>query len=105
MPRYAKKVDSTQAAVVQGLRDALIRVEIIGEPCDLLCRFWCGLHRAYCWQTLECKPLTGKRKPRARIRADQAEQSQFLAETDTPVVTSFEQALVELNKRHQVGRL
>lgn len=95
--RYARKADSTQVDIVAGLRKAGVRVEIIEEPCDLLCRFWCKNHQFFCWQTLECKPVTGKLRPKARRRTDQPEQTQFLTDTQTPVVTSAEEALLTLS--------
>jgi len=98
----ARKTDATQTYIVDGLREAHIKVWVIQEPCDLLCRFWCNRHQFFCWQTLECKPLIGK-KPKARIRTDQPEQNQFLADTQTPVVTSVSEALAALNRVHALG--
>ena len=95
--RYARKQDGSQGDIVAGLRQAGVKVWIIGEPCDLLCRFWCKQHQFFCWQTLECKPLVGKLAPKARRRTDQPEQTTFLTETDTPVVTSAEEALLILS--------
>jgi hypothetical protein len=94
--RYARKTDGTQAEIVRTLMAAGIRTWVIGEPCDLLCNFWCRTHQRWCWQTLECKPLTGKRAPKARIRSDQQRQNAFLAATGTPVVTSGTEALKAL---------
>ncbi len=91
--RYARKVDSTQADIVRDLRAGGIKVWVIEEPCDLLCRYWSNTQRRFLWQPLECKPLTGKRNPKARIRKDQPEQTAFLKENDVPVVTSFDEAL------------
>lgn len=101
--RRAAKVDGTQAAIVRGLEAAHVKCWSIRQPCDLLCQFWCARHGIYCWQTLECKPLTGKRNPKARIRTDQPEQNEFLIDTNTPVVTSFDEAWHILNIRHQIG--
>lgn len=95
--RYARKVDSTQATIKQGLEEGGVQVWIISEPCDLLCYFWCPKHTRYCWQTLECKPLIGKKVPKARIRTDQPEQNEFLERTKTPVVTSVTEALLALS--------
>ena len=97
MRGYARKQDGTQGDIVAGLRQAGVKVWIIAEPCDLLCRFWCKNHRFHCWQTLEVKPLIGKLAPKARRRTDQPEQDQFLADTQTPVVTSVEEALLTLS--------
>ena len=95
--RFARKVDSTQAEIVAGLEKAGVSVWIISEPCDLLCYFWCKKHNKHCWQTLECKPLTGKKAPKARIRTDQPEQTAFLERTRTPVVTNSIEALLALS--------
>ena len=89
--RYARKTDSTQPQIVSGLRAIGVKVWIIHEPCDLLCYLWSNDLKRFIWRTLEVKPLVGK-KPKARIRSDQPEQQEFLRETQTPVVTSFEEA-------------
>lgn len=94
--RYARKVDSTQTDIVDGLRAAGIKVWIIEEPCDLLCRYWSNERRGFVWQPLECKPLVGKRNPKARRRTDQPEQTRFLGENDVPVVASVHAALCAL---------
>ena len=98
--RFARKVDSTQAEIIEGLRAVGIEVHVIGEPCDLLVIFSCPRHNMKCKDTLECKPLIGKKNPKARIRTDQAEQTEFLKRTDTPVVTSSLEALLALSLRH-----
>lgn len=97
MRGYARKHDGTQGDIVAGLRQAGLKVFIIEEPCDLLVRFWCKRHQNHCWQTIECKPLVGKLAPKARRRTDQPDQNAFLAETETPVVTSAEEALLVLS--------
>lgn len=56
--RRAAKVDSTQAAIVAALRAAGASVWPIGLPVDLL------VGRAGKTLLMECKTLTGKRKPR-----------------------------------------
>ena len=81
MPKYAKRIDQAQPAIVKALRKAGVRVWIISEPCDLLTQF-----RGR-WQPLEVKNLD------ARPRSDQVEQQQFLAETGVPMVRTPEQAL------------
>lgn len=91
--RYARKTDSTQAEIVRGLETAGVKVWVIEEPCDLLCRFWSNTTRRFLWQPLECKPLTGKRNPKARIRKDQPAQTAFLQGNDVPVVTSAAEAI------------
>ena len=79
-PRYAKKVDATQSAIVDALRKAGVQVWIIGQPVDLLYR-WQGK-----WGLLECKPVK-------RNRNDQEKQDRFLASTGTPKVRTAESAL------------
>jgi hypothetical protein len=101
--RYARKTDSTQADIVKGLREHYVRVWVIGEPCDLLCHYWDNRTRSWRWQPLECKPLTGKRAPKARIRRDQAAQTAFLVENEVPVVTSLDRALQALGINRQAG--
>lgn len=98
--RTAAKVDSTQREIVQRLRDAGISVFVIHQPCDLLLRFYCNRHHDYCWQTLEAKTAYGKRNPKARIRPEQKVQQEFLAQTGTPIATTFEEAMRVLNLRH-----
>ncbi|MDB6103480.1 MAG: hypothetical protein JWO52_3479 [Gammaproteobacteria bacterium] len=102
--RRAAKVDGTQAEIVSGLEAAHVEVWSIRLPCDLLVRFWCSKHQAHCWDVLECKPLTGKRAPKAKIRKEQVKQNEFLAATGTPVVTSFYEAWQALNARHHIGQ-
>ena len=94
--RRAAKVDSTQADIVDGLRRAGVRVEIIGQPVDLLCRYWSNRHRDFIWMPLEVKTPYGKRAPKARADKRQETQRRFLAETGVPVVTSFTEALKAL---------
>jgi len=57
--RRAARVDSTQAEIVQALRDGGAYVWPIGLPLDLLI--------GYAGKTaiVECKSLTGKRQPKA----------------------------------------
>jgi len=91
--RYARKVDSSQAAIVEALREAGILVWIISRPCDLL-TFYPPLKR---WRTLECKPAAQpgiKVKVRAiRNRKDQKKQDEFLAITGTPIVRTAQEAI------------
>ncbi len=91
--RRAAKVDTTQAAIVAGLRKLGVRVAIIGQPCDLLCRYWSHEHQQFLWQPLECKPRIGKRNPKARIRKDQPRQTAFLKECEVAIVSTPEEAL------------
>ena len=57
--RHAARVDATQAEIVEALRAIGATVYVLGLPLDLLV--------GYRGRTLllECKCLTGKRKPRA----------------------------------------
>jgi hypothetical protein len=95
--RRIRKADANQSTLVEDLEKAGVKVWTIGEPCDLLCRFWCKQHDFYCWQPIEIKVLQGKLRPKARRRTDQPEQNRFLQETDTPVVTSSLEALLILS--------
>ena len=62
--RRAARVDSTQAEIVQALRDAGAYVWIIGLPLDLLV--------GYAGRTalVECKSITGKREPKPARHTD-----------------------------------
>jgi hypothetical protein len=82
--------DSTQTAIVRGLRDAGYRVEIIGRPVDLLIgKGWpvSPYKMPMRWSLLEVKRKSGLR------RKDQASQNKFLDETGTPVVSNLTEAL------------
>ncbi len=94
--RWATKIDSTQTAIVEGLRQVGVRVWIIRQPCDLLCYLWSNPLQRFIWQTLEVKTPYGKRNPKAKMDARQRNQTKFLAETQTPVVTCLEDALIAL---------
>ncbi len=94
--RYARKVDTTQAAIVDGLRALGVRVEIVGKPVDILCRYWSERHRDFIWVPVEIKTAYGKRKPKARVDPRQEAQRRFLAETGVPVVTSLDEAVAAL---------
>lgn len=91
MRHWARKVDTTQKAIVDAVRKAGWSVWHIEEPCDLLC------FKAGVWRTLECKSPANKRGDPKRD-ARQARQDQFIALTATPRVTSAEQALRELDR-------
>jgi hypothetical protein len=95
--RRIRQTDANQADVIAGLEKAGVKVYVIGEPCDLLCRFWCGKHNRVCWEPLEVKPLVGKKAPKPRKRTDQPDQNQFLADTGVKVVTSATEALLALS--------
>lgn len=103
--RWNAKTDATQADLVKDLRKAGIDVWVIRQPVDLLLRFWCNRHHDFCWQPLEVKTPYGKKDPKARTRADQEEQQEFLRETLTPIATDFDSAWRELNMRHKLGRV
>lgn len=89
--RFAKRTDTTQAAIVEALRQFGYSVYVIGWPCDLL------VHRSDIgFRTLEVK--TPNRKDGSyRPRKDQATQSAFIEMTRTPIVTTPQQALDALN--------
>lgn len=91
MPKYARKVDSTQGEIVSALRSIGCTVWIIGEPCDLLTYY------RKRWLPLEVKPAPepGVRvKTRAiRHRNDQERQSSFVATFAVPVVRTAQEAL------------
>ena len=102
MPRYAAKTDLSQRNIVASLEQARVRVWIIGRPCDLLCQFYCARHGIWCWQPLEVKTPTKRGRPPTRY--DQEQQQEFLELTNTPVVTTFEEAWTVLNTRHHLGQ-
>jgi len=88
------RADHSAGSIVEGLREVGYKVWIIGEPCDLLVRFWSKKAQRFLWQPLECKTptSTGKR----RKRNDQLKQEEFLADTQTPVVLTLDAALLWL---------
>lgn len=100
--RQAAKVDKTQRSICMELRSVGIEVWVIKQPCDTLLRFWCNRHRDFCWQTLEIK-TPNRKDGTVRPRADQQAQTNFLISTDTPVATSFQDAIRKLNQRHALG--
>ena len=87
LARHAKRVDTTQPAIVEALRAAGYGVWVIGWPCDLL------VHRPDIgFRCLEVKSPRNKRgDPRHDKR--QAQQRAFLELTQTPVVVSVDEAL------------
>lgn len=88
MPKYAKRRDIAEPAIVQALEATGCTVyrEL---PCDLLVRR--PRDPPGILRTLECKTPTksGKR----RKRKDQEAQDKFIEATGTPVVLTAEQAL------------
>jgi hypothetical protein len=96
MKRYAMNRDTSQPLIVSQLRDAGVEVWIIGQPCDLLVRFWSNTARSYLWLPVECKTPYGKKSPRARLDKRQEAQIEFLDSTKTPVVTTAEEALAAI---------
>lgn len=88
--RWNAKTDTVQASIVKGLEAVGVKVWVIKLPCDLLCWFR-GV-----WQPLEVKTPYGKKKPKARVDKRQKDQQDFLRETQTPVVTSLDEALTAL---------
>jgi hypothetical protein len=97
---YARKVDQTQKEIVEGLRAAGYRVEIIWRPVDLLVgrdlRTFSNIFGNYLfeWKLLETKTPTKTGK--IRKRKDQEAQDKFCKETGTPRVTSLQEALEAL---------
>jgi hypothetical protein len=87
---YARKTDSVQAEIVVGLRRCGLQVFVIGRPVDLLV----GVGKY--WRLLEVK--TPQKNGRKRPRKDQQRQDEFIRVTNTPVVTSLEQALRALKE-------
>lgn len=85
--RYAKRNDTTQAAIVEAIRKAGWACYVIGFPVDLLCyRDDRGV------RLLECKSPKNKRgEPRLDKR--QGQQRAFVELTRTPYVTTPEEAL------------
>ena len=88
--RWNAKTDTVQSSIVEGLEKLGVRVWVIRLPCDLLCWFR-GV-----WQPLEVKTPYGKKQPKARMDKRQKAQLDFLRETQTPVVTSLDEALTAL---------
>jgi hypothetical protein len=78
--RRAAKIDTTQREIVNALRKIGAQVWIIKQPCDLL-TYYRGR-----WMPLECKSIK-------RLRNDQKQQNDFLADTQTPIVRSPEDAI------------
>lgn len=89
--RRAAKVDTAQQSIVDGLRAAGYRVEIIGRPVDLAIRVQLFGSTSPTWVFMEVKTPTksGKRRP----RADQEAQERFIRETGCPVVMNLQEAL------------
>lgn len=89
--RRARKVDSSQTAIVAALRQAGVDVFIIGQPVDLL------THYRGVWRPIEVKPAAepGIRVGRLAIRrrTDQERQSEFIRTFAIPVVRTPLQAL------------
>lgn len=90
--RHATRVDTTQAAIVDAVRKAGWNVTVLKWPVDLLC----DKHSQV--RLLECKTPTGKRKPKARLDKRQVAQAEFCARTNTPYVTTPEEALRALGE-------
>lgn len=86
-PKYARRVDSSQAAIVSALRQAGAFVWIIGQPVDLLV-FYRG------WHLLEAKP-EGHKRP----RKDQEDQAVFCEMFSVPVVRTPAEALVVIGAK------
>lgn len=112
----ARRIDSSQNAIVAALRKAGCKVWVIGWPCDLLVQTpvrsiaeWTvngpldpRTHAPLFIQrrsmhTMECKTPYGKKAPKARVDKRQAAQLAFLAETDTHIATTPQEALRALH--------
>src|SRR5271154_2176247 len=85
----AKKVDTAQQAIVEGLRKCGYWVEVIGQPVDLLVG-----KDFFNWHLLEVK--TPQKNGKRRKRKDQEKQDKFIADTATSVVCTLEEALAVL---------
>jgi hypothetical protein len=99
--RFNAKVDSTSADLVKALKELRIQVWVIRQPVDLLLRFWCNRHQAFCWQPLEVKPAKSNGQP--KLRKDQQQQTDFLELTDTPVACDLRQAVQGINRYHTLA--
>lgn len=89
-PKYAKRRDTSESAVVRALEAAGCKV-YKALPCDLLVRVPRdppGILRC-----LEAKTARGKRDPKLKLDKRQMEQQQFVADTGTPYVTDALEAL------------
>ncbi len=93
--RRAAKVDSTQAEIVKGLRDAGYHVTIMKLPVDLAVRKsgWPPSIFAF----LESK--TPDAKGRVRERKDRETQNKFRAAHGVPAVCSSREALEWLREK------
>lgn len=80
-PRYARRIDSSQASIVDALRAAGCTVFIISKPVDLLVTYEGR------WQPMECKPEG------AKPRSDQAIQTALCELLHIPVVKTPQEAL------------
>ena len=92
--RYALKTDTVQAEIVEGLRKIGVRVEVIGQPVDLICQYWSKGHQQFLWTPMEIKTPTKAGRPRSDKR--QKAQLAFIAQTQCPVVTTLEEAIAAL---------
>lgn len=92
--RWAARADKAQPAIVEALRAAGYRVELIRKPVDLAIRHprW----PANRWMLAEAKTPMSKKSTQPRKRKDQEEQDQFCKDFAVPRWTTPEQALEEL---------
>jgi hypothetical protein len=92
--RWAAKIDKAQPLIVEALRKAGYRVELIRKPVDLVVRHptW-PVNR---WMMAEAKTPRSKKSTQARKRNDQEEQDQFCNAFGVPRWTTPDQALEEL---------
>ena len=90
--RRIHRSDTTRKFIVETLRKFGYFVWDIGRPCDLLIY----RPRDKRWFTMECKsPRNKKGEPKLDKR--QVEQGDFCSLTETPYITSAQQALDYLN--------
>jgi hypothetical protein len=97
MPKYAARADSTQQPIIEALRKAGWEVYLIRKPVDLLCV------QGSVSRLIECKTASGKRNPTAKWRKDQEDQNEFCRRTNTPRVTTPEEALAAVSKASETG--
>lgn len=84
--RFAKKRDKSEPAIIQALERVGAEIWVLDYPVDLLCRF-----RSQ-WFLLEVKTPYGK-AGKARTDRRQEAQNNFVASTNTPIITTPMEAL------------
>lgn len=89
LSRYAKKRDTSEGPIIDALEQVGYDVWQLDRPCDLL--LWRADMGPGHFRTLEVKTRSGKAK--LRVDKRQGEQTEFLAKTGTPIVTTPMEAL------------